>query len=354
MDVQKGSPRPRPGGGKKAKAPGGGVKNGRGNRRKCLFLLCGAGGLLVLGLAAFVLLRPKALFLVDEDFSAAWNRLLRESPRIRAEVRPLPPGSGAPADYFSAGRYGFVISRSGPKGEEIPGLGYRRFPNLSQTRRYEGWTLLAADPWMVFRRHLYTEPVRRNLLDRRGEDPGSFLIPGANPEAVEAWAAQTVQERPGVFPSEPEAWEAAKGAVLFRYNFQEGAPSYTWVQVWPILFRETGVYWLYAPISRARALSPYQMGLLDATRFPDPENWNEYGMQAGLLWAAPVGDEKHRKKLDALQKWLDSAETQTKIANFIEWIPVHPESKDYNTIAWETKIAWLRSSFVWQGPELRN
>jgi hypothetical protein len=93
------------------------------------------------------------------------------------------------------------------------------------------------------------------------------------------------------------------------------------------------------------------MGLLDATPFPVPETWNEYGMQADLLWALPVGPEKQRKKLDALRQWLESAETQTSIANLIEWIPVHPESKDYNTIAWETKIAWLRSSFIWQGTE---
>lgn len=347
MDVQKGSPRPRPGGGKKTGAQGG-TKKKQKNRRRRLFMLCGAGGLLVLGFTAFVLLRPRPLFLVDEEFSAAWNRLIRESPGPRAEVRSLPPGSGAPADHFPPNRYGFVISRSGPAGEEIPGPGCRRFPDLSRTRQYGGWTLLAADPWMVFRRHQYTGPVRANLQDRRGEGPGSFLMPGANPEAVEAWAAQTVQERPGLFPPEPSAWEAAKEAVLFRHSFQDGAASYTWVQVWPILFRETGVYWLYAPLSRARALSPYQMGLLDATRFPEPETWNEYGMQAGLLWAAPAGSEKQQKKRAALQTWLESAETQTQIANLIEWIPVHPESKDYNTIAWETKIAWLRSSFIWQ------
>jgi hypothetical protein len=342
MDVQKGSPRP--GGGKKAKAPGRGGQKAGGKRGK-LLVLCGAGALL-LGLAAFFLLRPGPLFLVDEEFSAAWNRLLRESPGLRAEVQPLPPG-GAPV--FPAGRYGFIISRAGPEGEEIPGVG-RRFPDLPRTRRYGGWTLLAADPWMVFRRHQNPEPVRANLADRRGEGPGIFLLPGADSEAVDAWAAQTLQERPGLFP-EPESREAARASVFSRFVFQDGAPSYTWVQVWPILFRETGVYWLYAPVSRARALSPYQMGLLDATRFPEPETWNEYGMQAGLLWALPAGNEKQRKKLAPLEEWLGAAETQTQLANLIEWIPAHPESKDYNTIAWETKIAWLRSSFIWQVSE---
>jgi hypothetical protein len=322
-----------------------------GGRKRRVLVFCGAGGLLVLFAAALVLSRPRPLFLVDEEFSAAWNRLVQESSGIRAEVRALPPGAGAPADHFPANRYGFIVSRSGPAGEEIPGLGWRRFPNLARTRQYGGWTLLAADPWMVFRRHQYAEPVWRNLSDRRGGGPGSFLIPGAAPEAVEAWTAQTVQEGPGLFPPDPETWEAAKAAVFFNYSFQDGAPSYTWVQVWPILFRESGVYWLYAPISRARGLSPYQMGLLDATRFPEPETWNEYGMQAGLLWAAPAGSEKQRKKLAALGEWLEAAETQTRIADLIEWIPVHPESKDFNTIAWETKTTWLRSSFIWQGVE---
>jgi hypothetical protein len=44
----------------------------------------------------------------------------------------------------------------------------------------------------------------------------------------------------------------------------------------------------------ARSLSPCQMGLLDAARFPEPE-------------------------------------TQIKTADLIEWIPVHPEIKDFNT-----------------------
>jgi hypothetical protein len=302
---------------------------------------------LVLAVLAAVFLRPRPLFLVDEEFSAGWNRLVRGSPGLRVEIQSR--ARGTPEARFPSGRYGFIISRSGPAGEEIPGPGHRRFSGLTRSRQYGGWILLAADPWMVFRRHQYAEPVRANLEARRDDDAGFFLIPGAAPEAVEAWAAQTVQERPGLFPQDPAVWDAARENLFFRYRFQSGAPAYTWVQVWPFLFRETGIYWLYAPISRARALSPYQMGLLDATRFPDPETWNEYGMQADLLWALPAGNEKQRKKLASLEKWLDSAETQTRLANLIEWIPVHPESKDFNTIAWETKIAWLRSSFIWQG-----
>jgi hypothetical protein len=93
------------------------------------------------------------------------------------------------------------------------------------------------------------------------------------------------------------------------------------------------------------------MGLLDATRFPEPPGWTEYGLEADILWALPFGNKKQVKKLKNADIWLKDPQTQTIIANEIEWIPAHPSGTPFNTITWEAQIAWLRSSFIWQGAE---
>jgi len=91
------------------------------------------------------------------------------------------------------------------------------------------------------------------------------------------------------------------------------------------------------------------MGLLDATRFPELQDWDNYGMQADILWARRQGTDRQVKKIISTEKWLKDAKTQTFIANTIEWIPAHPSGTPYNTISWETQMAWLRSSYIWQG-----
>jgi hypothetical protein len=108
--------------------------------------------------------------------------------------------------------------------------------------------------------------------------------------------------------------------------------------------------WLYAPLSRIRRLSPYRMGVLDATRFPEREDWNVYGIQAEVLWALPFGRKGDREKLDRrVRDWLRSARVQTIIANTIGWIPAHPQGTPYNTVSYESQMAWINSSFIWQG-----
>jgi hypothetical protein len=157
-----------------------------------------------------------------------------------------------------------------------------------------------------------------------------------------------LQEGPGVFITGDELWQEMGSELVREYPFQNGAFTYSWIQVWPLLFRNGGSS-VYAPLSLARALPPQRAGLLDATRFPEPEDWNRYGLQADILWAKMYGDNKHQKKLDATEKWLKEPKTQTVIANTIEWIPAHPSGVPYNTVSWESQMAWLRSSFIWQG-----
>ncbi|MDR0455772.1 MAG: hypothetical protein LBH20_03700 [Treponema sp.] len=287
--------------------------------------------------------RPKLLWYVDENYSAAWNRILKDKapPFQRSEVV-----SRQGNDSFPKGRFGFLISRSGPEGENVDDTPVMLYPDLSRTREYKGWMVLALDPWMVFRKHQDPEPGW-SFLDS-GNDRGSILLAGVEERAVQAWLCQLMQEKPGVFVSGNDLWKDRGSALARDYPFQNGALTYSWVQVWPLLFR-SGTSSLYAPLSQARALRPYQSGLLDATRFPQPEDWNRYGLQADILWAKMHGDEKRRKKLTATEKWLKDPKIQTFIANTIEWIPAHPSGVPYNTISWETQMAWLRSSFIWQG-----
>jgi hypothetical protein len=120
------------------------------------------------------------------------------------------------------------------------------------------------------------------------------------------------------------------------------------VDVWPLLFRDNTA-WVYAPLSLIREQSPYRMGLLEASRFPEGEGWNEYGVQADLLWALPFGWDGEGGGLAAAAQWLKDPAVQTYIANAINWIPAHPQGVPYNTVSWAAQEAWNNSSFVWQG-----
>ncbi|MDR2924336.1 MAG: hypothetical protein LBU85_13495 [Treponema sp.] len=305
-------------------------------------------GSAVIGLALLVILllfltRPKLLWYVDEEYSAAWNRIIKQNPPpfIRNEVISH-SGDGV----FPKRRFGYYISVKGPQGERAEGVPVEIYRDLSRSRAYKDWLVLAVDPWMVFRKHQDPEPDR-SFLDNRN-DRGTILLAGSNEDAVQAWLCQLLQESPGVFTQGGEIWKEKAASLVRDYPFQSGALAYSWVQVWPLVFR-SGQVSLYAPLSQARALQPYRMGLLDATRFPVPENWDRYGMQAALLWAKRHGSEKQIKKMDETEKWLKDPRTQTVIANAISWIPAHPSGIPYNTISWESQTAWLRSSYIWQG-----
>ena len=291
--------------------------------------------------------RPKLLWYVDAEYSADWNRVLRAGapPFTRYQVVSRPENAG---NAFPRGRFGYVISKNGPEGEHVPGAPVVLFSNLSRSREYGGWLALAIDPWMVFRKHYDPEPGRSFLGNDNSR--GSLLIAGADQNAVQAWLCQILQERPGIFAQGGEIWEERGRSLARDFPFQNGAFTYSWVQVWPILFRaETA--WFYAPLSQARALPPQRAGVLDASRFPEPEGWDRFGIQADILWARQHGNEKQRKNMAAVDKWLADPKTQTLIADIIGWIPAHPSGIPYNTVSWESQMAWLRSSYIWQGAD---
>ena len=314
---------------------------------RILYIAAGSAGVILLVLLVFFITRPRLLWYVDGDFSASWNRILQESPppyrRFEVMSRPETADRG-----FPKRRYGFIISRNGPEGERVPDAPVTVFRDLSRSREYRGWSALALDPWMVFRKHQDPIPGREFL--NSGNERGSILLAGADQDAVRAWLCQLLQEKPGEFAQGFEIWDEKSRSLILDHPFQSGAFTYSWVQIWPLLMR-SGTVSLYAPLSRARTLPPYRAGLLDATRFPEPDGWDRYGMQADILWAKKQGNERQLKKIAAVERWLRDPKTQTVIANAINWIPAHPSGIPYNTVSWETQMAWLRSSYIWQGAD---
>jgi hypothetical protein len=311
--------------------------------KRILLLGSAAVGLVVLVTLVVYFARPKLLWYIDEEYSAAWIRILRQSPPPVTRYKIVSRIGDAP---FPKGNFGYIVSVSGPRGERAEGVPVEIYRDLSRSRAYQDWIVLAVDPWMVFRKHQDPEPDR-SFLDNMNER-GTILLAGANQDAVQAWLYQLLQEKPGVFLQGEALWKEKASSLVRDYPFQSGALTYSWVQVWPMVFR-SGQVSLYAPLSQARAQQPFRMGLLDATRFPEPENWDRYGMQAGLLWARRQGTEKQIKKMENMEKWLKDPQTQTVIANALSWIPAHPSGIPYNTISWESQTAWLRSSYIWQG-----
>jgi hypothetical protein len=202
---------------------------------------------------------------------------------------------------------------------------------------------------MVFRKH-QVPGLSRLRVDSLEGGEGVLIVPGGEAEAVNAWLSQLLQQEPGGFPRDADIWREAKETFFRGRRFQPGAPGYRWLDVWPLLLREEQA-WVYAPISRVRELSSYRMGLLEASRFPEREGWNQFGVQADVLWAIPFGTKKQRKKLEAAIAWLKDPRNQTEIANRINWIPAHPAGIPYNSLTWEAQLAWINSSFIWQGAE---
>jgi hypothetical protein len=316
--------------------------------------------LLVLG----IFLRPRPVWYVEEAFAASWARVVRDPAVPFRKILPLPP-AGEGRD----GLFGYLITRNPEpwqgapavpveSGEEAPvlpelelraGGALRVYPWLSQTREWKGALALAADPWIVFYKR--DSPVLGwNRAAGSEGGPGNLILPGGDRAAVEAWTAQLVQEIPGIFPPDPAAWAAAEEDLFRGRRFQAGAITCRWLDVWPLFFRDEAA-WVYAPISRIRDLPSYRMGLLEGARFPEKPGWTQFGLQAEVLWAVPAGRGSQVKRLAAASRWLKDPLTQAEIANTINWVPAHPAGVPFNSLTWEAQLAWITSSFIWQGAE---
>jgi hypothetical protein len=105
--------------------------------------------------------------------------------------------------------------------------------------------------------------------------------------------------------------------------------------------------WVYAPLSAIRRYPNPQKAILEATAFPEPAENNHYSLQAKLLWALPSGSDRDKEKLATTLAWLREPETQTVIADVLEWIPADPYGKPYDPISLSSHRNWLTASFVY-------
>jgi hypothetical protein len=277
---------------------------------------------------------------VEERYAKVWKQVLEQNhpPFILMYTY-------APGEDFPERRYGFIISGEIPEKNGWPVV---LFPNLADTREYEGSILLAADPWMIFRK-TGTPQLRRQRVEDLDGNGGVLILPGSEEGTVHAWLSQLLQEPEGVFPLDREVWQNAEERLFMNRRFFPGSMNYTWYDTWALLRRTEGAAWVYAPLGAVRELSQYEQGFLDASRFPIKSTWHEYGMQVNLLWARPWGSEEQVNGLTGAKDWLIEADTQESIAALLGWIPVNPRATPYDTLAWEARSAWESSSFFWQG-----
>ncbi|MDR2257636.1 MAG: hypothetical protein LBE14_00650 [Treponema sp.] len=313
------------------------------------FALAGAALLLAaLGICMAWAARPRYEWYVEEGFESAWLRVLNTA--------------GPPGSFKSAP----VVLAAGEKPPENPGgflITTRReetrapvivYPRLSFTLEYEGAHVLALDPWMIYRQHIFPSLSRRRIESAAGGE-GILVLPGKDPAAVRAWTARMVQEAPGIFPRDQAVWDAATASLFTGSRFQRGSDTFTWQDVWYALFGDEPA-WVYAPMSRIRDLPDYRTNILAAAPFPEPGNANVISFQARILWAIPAGDAKVRAKLRQPLEWLKSAGTQTVIADNLRWLPANPEGQPYDPAAMSARLAWLTASYVWEDgrPEVRE
>jgi hypothetical protein len=237
----------------------------------------------------------------------------------------------------ASAKNGFIISRHPATGKTSSVMVYKE---LNKTMKVDNSNILALDPWMIFRKS-GNAGLSYNRVTSAGE--GTIYLAGKEPDDVSAWAAQFLQESPGVFPTDQSTWQEAETDLFLNRIFQGGADTYTWDDLW-FRFNHTPLSWFYAPLSYIRNMPGDQTDTLAATLFPLKQGETRYGIQAETLWVTPAGETEEFKPL---LDWLLSANGQTIIANELGWIPANPQGKPFNAVCKSAQLAWLRSGYVW-------
>ncbi|HCC37521.1 MAG TPA: hypothetical protein DEQ14_07835 [Treponema sp.] len=276
---------------------------------------------------------------VQPEFARAWTRIIDDetAPKKFKEIvvwegETLPDGPG------------ILISADPWNKQEKVSVYYR----LSYDLEYQNARVLAIDPWMIFRKHTNPGlPAGRVYAGESGE--GVVLIPGTDQKSQDAWIARLIQERPGVFPSGETLWEEMRQKLFEERRFPAGAVTYNWQDVF---FRLMGneIAWVYAPCSAIRGYQNSRKAILAAAAFPEKTETNQYSLQTRILWALPFSDglnKKENEKLAAVMEWLKKPETQTLIANAIEWIPADPYGSPYDPMSLAAHRNWLTATYIY-------
>jgi hypothetical protein len=298
--------------------------------------------LLFLGLVFF--LRSRPVWYVEAPLASAWARVLRQSSPPFARIKAASLKDGRRPGFLITSADAAVLSGASDSAYDDRLV---RFEGLSGGRECNGALLLALDPWLVFFKHTGSV-LRYDRVEAPGE--GNLILSGAESDAIWAWTAQLAQHRSGDFTEDQKFWNDAARHITEDPRFQPDAKNCAWPEAFSLLLRD-GDAWLYAPLSKVLELPSHRTGMLTARHFPVPRNWNQYGIQAALLWAIPPKKESRHKKLAAAEAWLKDPQTQALIARELNWLPAHPESSPYNPLYRDSQLAWLGSSAVWHPRE---
>ena len=300
--------------------------------------------LLAICLRLFSPNRPRLVWIVEDRFIEAWEQALPSSPFRKTILTPLSAAESPLPRHW----YGYRIGcRQGPNTPDGNGNSIRVYHELTRQGRYEEALALTVDPWLVFRRSA-TPPLNREMAERGPVGNGRIFMAGSDRSAVRAWTAQLLQETPGVFSEDEERWDRIGERLFIGRNFQAGALTYRWEEIWPYLLGEDEAVWVYCPLSRIRELPADETEDLKADVFPTRPEWDEFGIQVDILWAIPYGSRNNRKKLTSAETWLQSAAAQSQIANTLGWLAAHQSTRPFNPISWNAQKAWLTASYVWE------
>lgn len=274
---------------------------------------------------------------VQQGLENDWAKILRDlpAPNLFSEIQTW-NGTDIPAGP------GILISTQPWQHQEKVSVYYR----LSFDLEYQGAIVLALDPWMIFRKHFNPPLSLSRAMSDTGEN-GALLIAGSNTEVVSAWAGRLLQTGPGQFPFDEGSWHNCEQNLFTGNRFPRGSQTYTWQDVF---FRLMGneLTWVYAPLSEIRRYRDHRKAILEAAAFPEDWAGTQYSLQASILWALPIGSDREKENLSQTITWLKKPETQTIIADTLEWIPADPYGIPYDPISLTSHRNWLIASYIYE------
>jgi len=293
----------------------------------------------ILVVAGIVFFREKSLpnvWYVEQGMEDTWGRILREArPPDPAMETVVWDGENIPAVP------GILITTKPWKtGERVT-----VYPRLSWDLEYQGAIVLALDPWMIFYKQSNPMLTSSRVLSETGGS-GLLIIPGSDGNAVRAWTSRLMYSELGAYSSDEQVWWEWEQKLFSGNRFPPSARGYDWhAALFRLMSNEPA--WLYAPLSTIRRYRDPRKAILDVAAFPELGSSNQYSLQVKILWALPTGSVNDKEKLAQTIEWLKNPETQTIIADSLEWIPADPYGKPYDPISFSAHRVWLTSPLIY-------
>lgn len=279
--------------------------------------------------------RQKNVWYVEEGLEHDWGRILgkAEPPVAFNEIKTWDGGA------ITEGQ-GIIIAKKPWHGSEKAAV-YNR---LSFNLEHNGAIVLAVDPWMIFRKHTDPQLTADRVFSGTGGS-GILLIAGRDHEQVKAWTARMVLGARALLPPDEDAWLEQEQNLFNKNLFPAGSQTYTWSDVFYRLMSNE-VAWVYAPLSSIRGYRNFRKSILEAAPFPEQDS-GRYSLQVSILWAMPAGSGGNAG-IAAAMDWLKKPETQTAIADQLEWIPADPYGQPFDPVSFTSHRHWLVAANIYE------